>query len=220
MSAEIPGSVASYHYFDRDLCRTAVKLLPCEYYVTTTNLALLTVLGSCVAACMHDPHARVAGMNHFMLPDETQGSRDSVTAMRYGAHAMDVLIRELIKAGARRERLQAKVFGGAAVLANMPTLNIGDRNSDFVLKYLKAEQIGLWAQDLGGPHARRVCFLPESGKVVVRILRAQQDADLIERQEGELLRTLSGHRATVATTAVGNSTGTLRPPIPAWLPQP
>lgn len=191
MSVEMLGSVASHHYFDRDLGRVAVKLLPSEYYVTTQQMALLTVLGSCVAACLHDPHARVAGMNHFMLPDQGESGRAHPMAMRYGAHAMDVLVSELIKAGARRERLRAKVFGGAAVLPNMPLLNIGDRNSDFVLRYLRAEQIDLYAQDLGGSHARRVCFMPESGKVVVRKLRASHDLDRVQSQESELFRKLT-----------------------------
>jgi len=102
-----------------------------------------------------------------------------------------VLIRELLRAGARRERLQAKVFGGAAVLANMTTLNIGDRNADFVLRYLKAERIAIAAQDLRGQHARRVCLLPHSGKAVVRKLRAQIDVQSIQREENELLRSLS-----------------------------
>jgi chemotaxis protein CheD len=111
--------------------------------------------------------------------------------MRYGAYAMDVLIRELLRAGARRDRLQAKVFGGAAVLANMTTLNIGDRNADFVLRYLETERIAVAAQDLRGPHARRVCLLPHSGKAVVRKLRAQGEVQSVQREEGELLRRLA-----------------------------
>jgi len=110
---------------------------------------------------------------------------------------MDVLIRELIRSGARRDRLQAKVFGGAAVLANMTTLNIGDRNADFVLRYLKAERISVAAQDLRGQHARRVCFMPASGKAVVRKLRAQNDVQAIQREEGELLRKLSVQRPAI-----------------------
>jgi chemotaxis protein CheD len=110
--------------------------------------------------------------------------------MRYGAYAMDVLIRELVRAGARRERLQAKVFGGGAVLANMTTLNIGDRNADFVLRYLRNERIEVAAQDLRGPHARRVCFLPSTGKAIVRKLRAQTEVLAVQREEGELLRRL------------------------------
>lgn len=193
MSFVAPGSVASLHYFDRDVGSMAVKLLPSEYYVTTTDTVLTTVLGSCVSACLVDIDNGVAGMNHFMLPDDGDASaRCQAESMRYGAYAMDVLIRELQRAGARRDRLQAKVFGGGAVLANMTTLNIGDRNADFVLRYLRAERIVVAAQDLRGPYARRVCFIPSSGKAVVRKLRGQADVQSIQREEGELLRKLAG----------------------------
>lgn len=194
-----PGAVASHHYFDRDVGLMAVKLLPSEYYVTSSDTVLSTVLGSCVAACLHDREAGVAGMNHFMLPDEgDMGAgatrRDATESMRYGAYAMDVLIRELVRVGARRDRLQAKVFGGGAVLANMTTLNIGDRNADFVLRYLRNERIEVAAQDLRGPHARRVCFLPSTGKAIVRKLRAQTEVQQVQNVEGELLRGLTGLR--------------------------
>lgn len=194
-SAAEPGSVATHHYYDRDVGAMAVKLLPSEYYVTTTDIVLTTVLGSCVSACILDVENGVAGMNHFMLPEDGTSARDPTESMRYGAYAMDVLIRELIRSGARREKLQAKVFGGGAVLANMTTLNIGDRNADFVLRYLRAERIEVAAQDLRGQHARRVCFMPSTGKAVVRKLRGQTDVQLIQREEGELLRRLSGRRA-------------------------
>jgi len=194
MSAEMPDCVARHRYVDRDF-GSVVKLLPNEYYVTTGPKVLLTVLGSCVAACLLDPYAAVAGMNHFMLPDAGQAGLDHPAAMRYGAHSMDVLVRELVKAGARRERLQAKVFGGAAVLPNMPLLNVGDRNAQFVLRYLQAEKIDLYAQDLGGSYARRVAFLADSGKVVVRKLRTAQDLAPIQIQETEMLRTFAAVRA-------------------------
>ncbi len=151
--------MASCVYFDRECQRMAVKLLPSEYYVTAGNTVMLTVLGSCVAACLHDPEAGVAGMNHFMLPETAEGGGSAADAMRYGTHAMEVLLRELLRAGARRERLQAKVFGGAAVLANMTALNIGERNAEFVLRYLCREGIDVHAQDLGaaGPAASASC---------------------------------------------------------------
>ncbi|MBB3179108.1 chemoreceptor glutamine deamidase CheD [Variovorax sp. Sphag1AA] len=200
MNSVAPGSVASHHYFDRDVGSMAVKLLPSEYYVTTTDTVLTTVLGSCVSACLVDIDNGVAGMNHFMLPDDGDASaRDQTESMRYGAYAMDVLIRELLRSGARRERLQAKVFGGGAVLANMTTLNIGDRNADFVLRYLRAERIAVAAQDLRGPYARRVCFIPSSGKAVVRKLRGQADVQTIQQEENELLRKLAAPRATAGT---------------------
>ncbi|WP_431273512.1 chemoreceptor glutamine deamidase CheD [Variovorax ureilyticus] len=206
MSFVAPGSVASLHYFDRDVGSMAVKLLPSEYYVTTTDTVLTTVLGSCVSACLVDIDNGVAGMNHFMLPDDGDASaRDQTESMRYGAYAMDVLIRELLRAGARRERLQAKVFGGGAVLANMTTLNIGDRNADFVLRYLRAERIAVAAQDLRGPYARRVCFMPSSGKAVVRKLRGQADVQSIQREEGELLRKLAGPCASPGPARPNNN---------------
>lgn len=195
MNAEAPRAVASRHYFDREFGRAAVRLLPNEYFVTTQPTVMLTVLGSCVAACLHDPHAGVAGMNHFMLPDEAISGAEHPDAMRYGTHSMDMLVRELVKAGASRERLQAKVFGGAAVLPNMPFLNVGDRNAQFVLRYLDEQKINLYAQDLGGSYARRVGFMGDSGKVVVRKLRASQELGQVQRQEAELLRSLAAPRA-------------------------
>ncbi len=197
MSADAGEARATRHYFDREFGRSAVKLLPSEYYVAsaTRPLVLLTVLGSCVAACLHDPYACVAGMNHFMLPDEIEGGSGHPDAMRYGTHAMDMLVQELVKAGARRDRLQAKVFGGAAVLPNMPSLNVGDRNGEFVLRYLQQRRINLYAQDLGGVHARRVALLAESGRVVVRRLRQPQDLGAVRDEETELLRRLARSRA-------------------------
>jgi chemotaxis protein CheD len=212
MSAAVPGSVAKHHYFDRDVGSMAVKLLPSEYYVTTTDTVLTTVLGSCVAACIVDIDNGVAGMNHFMLTEDGEAApRDQTESMRYGTYAMDVLIREMIRSGARRERLQAKVFGGAAVLANMTTLNIGDRNADFVLRYLSAERISIAAQDLRGQHARRVCFMPASGKAVVRKLRGQIDVQLIQREEGELLRKLTTRRSTPGPQAGCSAAGDAMP---------
>ena len=199
-----PGQMASHHYFDRDIGCRAVKLLPSEYYVTQDDTALTTVLGSCVAACLHDPDAGVAGMNHFMLPAEAadEAPRRHADAMRYGEYAMDVLLRELVRLGARRERLRAKVFGGGAVLSNMTTLNIGERNADFVLRYLREQGIAVAAQDLRGPHARRVCFLPATGKAVVRKLRTQAGVvQMIQREEQALMRQLWGDAATTTARA-------------------
>jgi chemotaxis protein CheD len=196
-----PGALATHHYFDRELGRMAVKLLPAQYYVTTADTMLTTVLGSCVAACLVDIDNGVAGMNHFMLAEEGEGQvRDSSESMRYGNYAMDMLLREMLRAGARRERLRAKVFGGGAVLPNMTTLNIGDRNADFVLRYLREQGIAVAAQDLRGPHARRVCFMPATGKAVVRKLRTQAGVvQMIQREEQALMRQLAGDAAATAT---------------------
>ena len=192
MIATAGAAVANHHYFDREFDLNAVKLLPGEYYVTDGNMVLTTVLGSCVSACLRDTSAGIGGMNHFMLPDgEGSASRDSAAAMRYGAYAMEMLLNELIKAGARRERLEAKVFGGGAVLANMTMLSIGKRNADFVLRYLQLEQIRIAAQDLRGGLPRRINYFPANGRVTVRKLVKQDDAWLVQKDELALAGVLS-----------------------------
>ena len=193
MISSAEESLATHHYFDREFDSAAVKLLPNEYYVTTADMVLSTVLGSCVAACVRDSVAGVGGMNHFMLPDDGSngGSAAASASMRYGAYAMEMLLNELFKAGARRERLEAKVFGGGAVLANMTMLNIGDRNADFVLRYLQLEQVRVAAQDLRGGLPRRVSYFPRSGKVMVRKLHRINDAAQVRRDEQQLVQTLA-----------------------------
>src|ERR1700735_3258547 len=103
--------------------------------------------------------------------------------MRYGAYAMEVLINELIKAGGRRERFEAKVFGGAAVLAGMTTMNIGDRNSEFVRRYLALEKIRITAEDLQGSHPRKVAFMPRTGQVMVKKRRVQREPGVAGRAQ-------------------------------------
>ncbi len=179
-------SVATHCYFDQEFGISAVKLLPGEYYVTAKNMLLTTVLGSCVSVCLRDSTVGIGGMNHFMLPGEAEtGSRGTGEAMRYGVGAMEVLLNELLEAGARRDRLEAKVFGGGAVLANMSMLNVGERNADFILRHLQQAQVRITAQDLRGSQARRINYFPASGRVTLRKLRQHDQASLL-RQEQEL----------------------------------
>ncbi len=182
---------ATRHYFDSAFQCQAVKVLPNEYYVTNEDLMISTVLGSCVAACIHDPLIGVGGMNHFMLPEGDMHHPASAT-MRYGAFAMEVLINELLKAGAVRERLEAKVFGGGAVLSAMQQMNIGERNAQFVLQYLKAEGIPVRGQDLGDIHARRINYFPRDGRVMVRKMAPhhQRAGEIIARREQAAAQTI------------------------------
>ncbi|WP_175836044.1 chemoreceptor glutamine deamidase CheD [Burkholderia anthina] len=180
--------IATNRYFDTHFERPGVKLLPNEFYTTSEDMVLMTVLGSCVAACLHDPYAGIGGMNHFMLPDDGADAGAAASeSMRYGAYAMEVLINELIKAGGRRERFEAKVFGGAAVLAGMTTINIGDRNADFVRRYLALERIRITAEDLQGVHPRKVAFMPHTGRAMVKKLRLQVPG-VTEREAAEANR--------------------------------
>ena len=178
-------------YHDSTFGTAAVKVLPNEFYVSGEDIMITTVLGSCVAACVRDPVTGIGGMNHFMLPEGDASSPASAT-MRYGAFAMEVLINEVLKAGAARERLEAKVFGGGAVLSAMQQMNIGERNARFVLNYLKLEGIPVLAQDLGDSHARRIHYFPRSGKVLVRKMVSHRRAEeLIAQREVEVARTLT-----------------------------
>lgn len=179
MSA-LAESVERSWFDSRFQCR-ALKVLPGEYRVDDRELMLVTVLGSCVSACLHDPDARIGGMNHFMLPD-ARGAAGGGSA-RYGAYAMEVLINELLKRGATRSRLQAKVFGGGAVLPGLTTSHIGAQNATFVLDYLSDEGIPVLARDLGDRCPRRVHFFPANGRVMLKRLPAAQKSGVVAAEQ-------------------------------------
>ena len=158
-------------YYDRTFDCDAAKILPGEFYFTNKDMLIVTVLGSCVSACIRDRISGVGGMNHFMLPDTGGDADNPVSAsMRYGTYAMEVLINELLKAGAKRENLEAKVFGGGNVLRGFTAINVGERNAKFVLDYLKAERMRVIAEDLNDIYPRKVYFFPKTGKVLVKKL--------------------------------------------------
>jgi chemotaxis protein CheD len=151
-------------------------------------MLIVTVLGSCVSACIRDRMTGLGGMNHFMLPDG--GDSGPVSAsMRYGGYAMEVLINDLLKAGARREHLEAKVFGGGAVLRGFTAMNVGERNAAFVTSFLKTERIPVLAEDLNDVYPRKVYFFPRTGKVLVKKLM-QTHNDTLARRELDYARRL------------------------------
>lgn len=166
-----PGE-ASFFFYDAFFKNEAVKILPCEYFVHHEDILIMTTLGSCIAACLWDREARIGGMNHFMLPEGDAGSG------RYGSYAMELLINEMMKHGATRATMEAKVFGGGQVIDGMSTMNIGERNTAFVMDYLKTERIPIVSKDVLGVHPRKVCFLPASGKAMVKRLAAANTAAL------------------------------------------
>ena len=158
---------ASFFFHDPYFGTDTVKVLPGEFFVIDEDILITTTLGSCIAACLWDHKIRIGGMNHFLLPD---GAASGAEDGRYGSHAMELLINELIKRGATRATLQAKVFGGAAVVSGMNSLNVGERNTHFVLSYLHTERITVAAKDVLGIHARKLSFCPVSGKAMVKRL--------------------------------------------------
>jgi chemotaxis protein CheD len=182
MSPTLEEQFATNLYYDRTFDRDAAKILPGEFYFTFKDMVIVTVLGSCVAACIRDRVSGIGGMNHFMLPDSD--SRGPVsTSARYGNYAMEVLINELLKAGASRENLEAKVFGGGNVLQGFSAINVGESNAQFVRGYLRAENIRIAAEDLNGIYPRKVYFFPRSGKVLVKKLHKLNNNTLANREQ-------------------------------------
>ncbi len=147
-------------------------------------MVLVTVLGSCVAACIRDYHSGIGGMNHFMLPDSAADDNSPMgTSARYGTYAMEILINQLLKLGARRINLEAKVFGGGNVLKGLTVANVGQRNADFVMEYLATEKIRVVAQDLVDIYPRKVYYFPSSGKVMVKKLRTLHNNTVFAREK-------------------------------------
>jgi chemotaxis protein CheD len=140
---------------------------------SSPEVTISTILGSCIAACIWDPVAKIGGMNHFLLPDGPQTSDGGFSS--FGANAMELLINTLTRSGAQKERLRAKVFGGAEMYRGLT--DAGTRNGKFVLSYLERENIPCEAQSLGGSQARRIEFNPASGRARQKLV---EDARIVE----------------------------------------
>lgn len=166
MIAAADASPGVRRYFDPTFRAAAVKILPGECYVTADpGEMLVTVLGSCVAACVYDLERRIGGMNHFMLPTSLDGYwGKTAAASRYGNFAMRRLVEEVIALGARPEDLQIKAFGGASFSA---AHSIGDQNADFLEDYLRRRHLTLTAQLLRPSCPLRVHFFPADGRAFV-----------------------------------------------------
>ena len=166
--------------FRKDAC----VIVAGEHFATRDDVLIETVLGSCVAVCLRDPAAGVAGMNHFMLPDCVDSALAGATKSgRYGAHAMELLINEMMGLGADPRRMQAKVFGGGNVsrTAN-DSMRVGDWNTDFALNFLDTEGIPVVSRDLGGEHGRRIFFFTREGNVKLRRLGAAEVGTTADRE--------------------------------------
>ena len=192
---------ASFFYWDAHFRNASVKVLPGEYFVHDEDILITTTLGSCIAACLWDRERRIGGMNHFMLPEG--GGLDSSNASgRYGSFAMELLINELLKRGASRLTLEAKVFGGGAVIGGMSSINVGERNTRFVIDYLQTERIPIVSRDVLEIYPRKVCFLPASGKAMVKRLAPSHTDKLVAQDRVAAQRALPG-------TGNGNGSGSV-----------
>ncbi len=174
-------------YWDGRFQRNVVKLLPGAYFATRNEDMIVTVLGSCIAACIYAPTLGIGGMNHFMLPVENKAgvtnkhiaaSYDSAAA-RDGNVAMELLINEIIKLGGARAHLRAKIFGGGCITRS--TIDIGAGNIAFVREYLELEGITVTGEDVGGRLPRKVYFIPSSNDVFVKKIERMTDTTLVDR---------------------------------------
>jgi chemotaxis protein CheD len=173
-------------FFDNASQSWMVKVFPGEFHVTDRpDETLVTILGSCVAACIRDPVTGLGGMNHFMLPQgHSSGWGNDPQSTRYGNFAMEKLINELIKGGCSRDRMEIKVFGGGNVIDTITSTPVGTQNAEFVLHFLEAEGLRCAVQDLGGQYPRRIHYSPANGRVVRRLL-GTGDSQVITREERE-----------------------------------
>ncbi len=184
LSSPLPGFSHIQRYWDRQRQCPAAKILPGEYYVTVLDEYITTVLGSCVSACIRDRCLGVGGMNHFMLPlseDGSWGGEEVISnATRYGNHAMEHMINEILKHGGQRRNLEAKIFGGGQVMQNLS--DVGERNIAFVRDYLATERIALLSEDVGSTCPRKVIYFPRTGKALVKRLRDLHNDTVIRRE--------------------------------------
>lgn len=172
-------------YWDNMNQTYAAKILPGEYYVTTNQELIVTVLGSCVSACIRDTVYGIGGMNHFMLPMDNNSSStawktaDSAAA-RYGNVAMELLINDILKNGGDRKNLEIKITGGGKILAQMT--DIGRNNIGFVRDYIATENLRLTSAEVGDIYPRKVYYNPKTGKVMVKKLRSLHNNTIFERE--------------------------------------
>ena len=184
----LPGFAPINRYWDAAQDRVAAKILPGEYYVTMTDEVVVTVLGSCVSACVRDKVFGIGGMNHFMLPEADSRGFDQANsisaATRYGSYAMEHLINDILKFGGHRKNLEVKITGGGRIISGMT--DIGRRNIQFVRDYLKVDGLDIVGEHVGDNYPRKVYYYPQTGVVRVKKLRELDNRTLMDREQAYL----------------------------------
>lgn len=188
MIDEYGNNLYANRYYDSFFKCHAVKILPGEFYATSDDTMIVTVLGSCVAACLYDPINNIRGMNHFLLPSDEGRSSIVSESARYGGYAMELLINKMLKLGAQRQHLVAKVFGGGNVMKGFVQNNVGERNVDFTFDYLKREHIPVIANDVLSDYPRKVYFSANEGVVNIKKIRSLHNTTILDRESEYRLR--------------------------------
>lgn len=176
-------------YWDKHSGMPTAKILPGEFYVTSHDEVITTILGSCISACVRDPRIGIGGMNHFMLPISNSASPvQKADAARYGNFAMEQMINDILRNGGKREYLEIKIFGGGRVMRGVT--DVGEKNINFVKEYITMEQLKLAAEDVGGNYPRKVMYMPKSGKVKMKKLMNRHN-DTVETRDKSYFQKLT-----------------------------
>jgi len=182
LSLALPGFENIKRGWNSSYETVAARLLPGEYFVTMHDEAVYTTLGSCISACIRDRVSGIGGMNHFMLPvssnTDSWKAADNSASTRYGNFAMEHLINTILKNGGQRQNLEAKIFGGGRIIANMT--DVGMRNIAFARDYLETEGLKITSEDVGDTFPRMVVYFPATGKVRVKRLRSLHTNTIVE----------------------------------------
>lgn len=159
------------------------SILPGEYFVSREPMVVYTVLGSCISACVRDPIAGVGGMNHFMLPAPTEhqtGDAWGGESTRYGSFAMEQLINGILKRGGQKDRLEVKLFGAGKIYEG--NIDVGARNTEWVLNYVKTERLSVVGRDLGDVYPRKIYYFTDSGRVLMKRIQRIKNQTIYERE--------------------------------------
>ncbi len=187
MPPALPGFEKINRYWDKQSLRFVAKIIPGEYYVTIQEELITTVLGSCISACIRCRLFGVGGMNHFMLPNNPNVANDNWDntavngAARYGSFAMEQMINDILRHGGSRKHIEVKIAGGGQVLGQ--NSNIGNRNIDFVMEYIRTEKLNLAGEDVGDVYPRKVMYDPKSGQMWVKKIRKLEKNTIMEREQ-------------------------------------
>lgn len=188
----LPGFESVHRFWDTPRSRFIAKILPGQFYVTKHQEVIATILGSCISVCIRDAQVGIGGMNHFLLPggsarqvhDEiVQGKK----CARYGIHAMEMLIKQLLRYGARKENLEVKVTGGAQIIS--ANGDVGEHNIAFIREYMEIHGLKIVAEDVAGNMPRKVLYFPDSGRLMVKKL-ADRERGHVRRREDKFIHSI------------------------------
>jgi chemotaxis protein CheD len=190
-SQPAPSQLAGFdhikRYWDRSRDSWVARVLPGEYYVTGSDELIMTVLGSCVSACVRDRVLGLGGMNHFMLPEHLSGDTPMWAgtpvnaATRFGGYAMEHLINDILSRGGRRQHLELKIVGGGKILPSMT--DVGNGNVRFIQEYARVERLEIVGEDVGDIYPRKVVYAPASGCAWVKRLGSIDERAIIKSEQ-------------------------------------